>query len=58
MLITYFWSDCSVIFHQTKAVCPPSDFKIVKELQDANKAEKKENKREQVKTVIKTIFIK
>ena len=50
MLITYFWSDCSVIFHQTKGVCPPSDFKIVKEIQDANKAEE-EGKREQVKTL-------
>ena len=51
MLITYIWSDCSVIFHQTKGVCPPSDFKIVKEIKDANKAEEKVNKREQVKTI-------
>ena len=39
LLITYFFSDCSVICHQKG--CLPSFFYIVKEIQDRNKSEKK-----------------
>ena len=57
MLITYFWSCCSAISHQTKAVCPPSGFNIVKEIQDGNRSGLKRKKTETGEN-FKTIYIK
>jgi len=57
-LITYFWSDCSVIYHQRG--CLPSVFYIIKEIQDRNKSEKRKKKKtdENIETdIIKCIKI-
>ena len=57
MSITYFWSCCSAICHQTRAVCPPSDFNILKEIQGGNRSTLKRKKTKTGQN-FKTIYIK